>query len=115
MSALRFTLIQTDLAWEDKDANLGMLEKKIRGLQETTHIVILPEMFPTGFSMKPEALAEKMDGKVVEWMKRIAAEKKVILTGRSGCCPTALTELMTSATCLPLQKKTTIIPVGSNA
>ena len=81
MSALRFTLIQTDLAWEDKDANLGMLEKKIRGLQEPTHIVILPEMFPTGFSMKPEALAEKMDGKVVEWMKRIAAEKKVILTG----------------------------------
>jgi predicted amidohydrolase len=43
--------------------------------------VVLPEMFNTGFSMQPALLAEKMDGETVAWMKRMAAEKKIILTG----------------------------------
>lgn len=81
MSTLSVTLIQTNLYWEDKAANLDMLEKKINSIQEKTEIVVLPEMFSTGFSMNPENLAEPMDGKTVEWMKRIAAEKKIILTG----------------------------------
>lgn len=81
MSALTFTLIQTSLYWEDKEANLQMLEEKILSIQEKTQVVVLPEMFSTGFSMKPEKLAEPMDGKTVNWMKRVAAEKKVILTG----------------------------------
>ena len=76
MSPLIVTVIQTDLHWEDKKANLSMLEKKIRGIEEKTMLVILPEMFSTGFSMKPEALAETMDGPSVQWMKKIAAEKK---------------------------------------
>lgn len=58
-----------------------MLEKKILGIDEKTEIVVLPEMFSTGFSMKPETLAEKMDGEAVSWMKRIAAQKRIILTG----------------------------------
>jgi len=58
-----------------------MLEKKVNDLKEATHVVVLPEMFSTGFSMKPEILAEKMDGNAVNWMKRVAAEKKVIVTG----------------------------------
>jgi len=74
-------LIQTSLYWEDKEANLQMLEEKILSIQEKTQVVVLPEMFSTGFSMKPEKLAEPMDGKTVNWMKRVAAEKKVILTG----------------------------------
>jgi predicted amidohydrolase len=81
MSALSFTLIQASLQWEDKEANLRLLEEKINNLQEHTHVVVLPEMFSTGFSMKPEQLAEKMDGPTVQWMKRLAAQKKVILTG----------------------------------
>jgi omega-amidase len=81
MSQLKFTLIQTELKWEDKAANLQRLEEKIRNIGQATHIVILPEMFSTGFSMKPEQLAEKMDGVTVEWVKRLAAEKKIILTG----------------------------------
>ena len=44
-------------------------------------LVILPEMFSTGFSMSPEALAETMDGPTVQWMKKIAAAKKIIVTG----------------------------------
>lgn len=58
-----------------------MLEEKIRSIKETTEIVVLPEMFSTGFSMKPQLLAETMEGEAVQWMKRIAAEKKIILTG----------------------------------
>lgn len=81
MPSLTITLIQTNLFWEDKKANLEMLQKKIDCIKEKTEIVILPEMFTTGFSMKPELLAEKMNGETVQWMKKIAAEKKIILTG----------------------------------
>jgi predicted amidohydrolase len=81
MSTLTITAIQTNLHWEDKTANLLMLEQKISSIKEKTEIVVLPEMFSTGFSMKPELLAETMDGETVQWMKRVAAEKKIILTG----------------------------------
>ena len=81
MSTLTITTIQTKLHWEDKAANLQMLENKILTIKEKTEVVVLPEMFSTGFSMKPEMLAEKMDGDTVNWMKKIAADKKIILTG----------------------------------
>lgn len=58
-----------------------MLEEKIRGIKEKTQVVLLPEMFSTGFSMKPEQLAETMEGDTVKWMKRVASEKKIILAG----------------------------------
>lgn len=58
-----------------------MLEEKIKSINAKTQVVLLPEMFSTGFSMKPELLAETMNGETVGWMKRIAAEKKTILAG----------------------------------
>jgi omega-amidase len=81
MSSLTITIIQTNLHWEDKKANLDMFSKKIESFKEKTEVIILPEMFSTGFSMKPEILAEDMNGGTVQWMKKIAEEKKVILTG----------------------------------
>ena len=81
MSSITITIIQTNLHWEDKKTNLQMLEDKINSIKEKTEVVILPEMFSTGFSMNPEVLAETMNGKTVEWMKRIASSKKLILTG----------------------------------
>ncbi|HUC81305.1 MAG TPA: nitrilase family protein [Flavisolibacter sp.] len=81
MSSVTFTLIQTSLHWENKQANLQMLEEKIAGIKEKTQVVLLPEMFSTGFSMKPEMLAETMEGETVQWMKRVAAKKKIILAG----------------------------------
>jgi predicted amidohydrolase len=81
MSTLTFTVIQTQLHWEDKAANLRMLEEKINSIKEKTEMVILPEMFSTGFSMQPEKFAETMDGETIAWMKRIAAQKRIILTG----------------------------------
>ena len=81
MSSLIITIIQPNLHWENKQANLDMLAQKIESIKEKTEVVILPEMFSTGFSMQPKLLAEKMDGETVEWMKKIASSKKIILTG----------------------------------
>jgi omega-amidase len=81
MSTLTITTIQSNLHWEDKAANLQLFEEKIRQLQQRTEIVILPEMFSTGFSMQTEKLAEQMDGPTVTWMKKLSAERKIILTG----------------------------------
>lgn len=79
--SLTFTLIQTKLHWEVKLANLIMLEEKINSIQQKTEVVVLPEMFSTGFSMQPEEFAETMDGPTVAWMKKISVQKKIILTG----------------------------------
>ncbi len=81
MSKLTITTIQSNLVWENKAANLLMLEQKIKSIEDRTEIVVLPEMFSTGFSMNAAALAEDMNGETVKWMKRIAAEQKIILTG----------------------------------
>ncbi|MDO9376839.1 MAG: nitrilase family protein [Ferruginibacter sp.] len=81
MSTLTITTIQTDLVWEDKVANLRNLQSKIEGIGERTELVILPEMFSTGFSMNAVELAETMDGPTVQWMRQIAGEHKIILTG----------------------------------
>ncbi|PSL35802.1 amidohydrolase [Chitinophaga ginsengisoli] len=81
MSDLKVTLIQTNLHWENIEDNLRMFDEKINAIQERTEIVVLPEMFSTGFSMAPERLAQTMDGSAVQWMKKKAAEKNIILTG----------------------------------
>jgi omega-amidase len=81
MSVLTVTLIQTKLFWEDKASNLQLLEEKINSIGVPTEIVVLPEMFSTGFSMKPTLFAETMEGETVAWMKRVSATKKIILTG----------------------------------
>ncbi len=81
MSDLTVSLIQANLHWEDIGANLAMFDQKIDSIKERTEVIVLPEMFSTGFSMQPEKLAETMDGSAVQWMKRKAKEKNVIITG----------------------------------
>jgi len=81
MPTLNITGIQSTLHWEDKKANLQMFEEKIFSISQPTEIVVLPEMFSTGFSMQPEKLAETMEGETIQWMKKVAANKKIILTG----------------------------------
>lgn len=78
---LTITIIQTNLHWENKTANLRMLEDKIRNLEQPTEILLLPEMFSTGFSMRPSDLAETMDGETVNWMKEMSARHKIVLGG----------------------------------
>jgi predicted amidohydrolase len=80
MNTLSVTTIQTNLIWEDKAANLDMLGAKISKL-EKAEVVVLPEMFSTGFSMRPKDLAEPMGGHTINWMKETAEKYKIILTG----------------------------------
>jgi omega-amidase len=81
MSDLTVSLIQANLHWEDVAANLAMFDQKIDSIKERTEVIILPEMFSTGFSMQSERLAQTMDGSAVQWMKQKAKEKNVIITG----------------------------------
>ena len=78
---LTITLMQANLAWEDKQSNLDYFETRIRALDKEAEVVVLPEMFSTGFTMNATAMAEEMDGPTVTWMKNLAAEKRIILTG----------------------------------
>ena len=81
MRPLTITLMQQDLAWEDPETNRNRFEALIEALATPTQLVVLPEMFTTGFSMQPEKLAEPMEGETLQWMKTIAAKKRIILTG----------------------------------
>jgi predicted amidohydrolase len=81
MSTLSVSAIQADLAWQDKQANLQQFTEKISGLKGKTEIVVLPEMFSTGFNTDPGGLAETMEGPTVRWMKEMAKQNKVIITG----------------------------------
>ncbi len=78
---LNITIVQPDMVWEDKQANLDNYEALIKGMSEKKEVVVLPEMFATGFSMSAKSLAEPMDGMCVQWMKRVAREQRCILTG----------------------------------
>ncbi len=77
---MKISLIQTSLKWEDHQANRQRFSELISQIEET-NMIMLPEMFATGFTMNPEAVAEKMDGESVKWMQAIAAKKQCAVTG----------------------------------
>ena len=81
MHNLNVTLIQTELAWEDVDANLEHIDHCIDAVEAPTDLIVLPEMFSTGFSMNAHALAEPMNGKAVTWLRNKALKKEVTITG----------------------------------
>jgi predicted amidohydrolase len=81
MDDLRVSLVQADLAWEDGAANRENLGELIASVQTPTDLIILPEMFATGFSMAPQTLAETMTGESVRWLHEIAAARKAAVSG----------------------------------
>ena len=80
MENLKITVIQPDIIWENIQANLEKYSEMLSEIGETD-LIIFPEMFTTGFSMKPEKLKEKMDGPSVQWMKKTAARKDASVAG----------------------------------
>jgi omega-amidase len=78
---LTVTAIQTALHWEDKHANLNHFEKLFERINEKTDLIVLPEMFTTGFSMKPEAFSENSAEPTLNWMRRQAAKMNAVVTG----------------------------------
>ena len=85
MKDLNVTLIQSDLHWENKSENLKMFSKKISEINSPADLIILPEMFTTGFTMNPAPFAETMTGETVHWMKEKAKEKQCVITGSFVC------------------------------
>ena len=80
MTDLTISLLQADLHWEERDANLAMLEEMIWSI-ESTDIIVLPEMFTTGFSMNPEKLSEPPGGHTFKWMRQMATQKNAAVVG----------------------------------
>jgi len=80
MENLKITLIQPDIIWENVSDNLQKYSEMISKVDETD-IIVLPEMFTTGFSMQSEKMKETMDGAGVKWMKETAASKDASVVG----------------------------------
>ncbi|MDI1256877.1 MAG: amidohydrolase [Flavobacterium sp.] len=78
---MKIALIQTVLQWEDAVANCNNFEIKINSISEKVDLIVLPEMFSTGFSMQPENCAETMKGATVSWMKLVAVKGNFAICG----------------------------------
>ncbi|MFM1932309.1 MAG: hypothetical protein RL226_1612 [Bacteroidota bacterium] len=77
---LRITAVQSNIVWENRAENLRRLDA-MSGLRNTTDIIVLPEMFTTGFTMQPEVFAESPDGDAIAWMRRLAADTEALVIG----------------------------------
>jgi omega-amidase len=77
---MKLTFIQTHLHWENREKNLTHFESLINSIQQPTDLIVLPEMFTTGFTMNPEELAEP-HGETLGWLKQKAKEKNAVVTG----------------------------------
>lgn len=80
-NTLNIALIQTQLTWEDPGQNRADLLKKINAIVEPVDIIVLPEMFTSGFTMNPSHVAETMQGETILWMTTLAAKKQAAITG----------------------------------
>ena len=78
---MKISLIQTSLTWENPQVNRNNFDSLINTISGPTDLIVLPEMFSTGFTMNPAPVAETMDGETVQWMKRTAAAKDYAITG----------------------------------
>ncbi len=81
MQDLKVALVQSELHWCNPGANLANLEELIWTLNEPVNLIVLPEMFTTGFAMEPEKYAEHPNGNTAKWMKQMAAQCKAMIAG----------------------------------
>ena len=79
------TIIQSELHWQNPEANRAMFEEKIWQIDQSTDLIVLPEMFTTGFSMEAKKLAERMDLHTHRWMQQMAAQTNAVVTGSFIC------------------------------
>jgi omega-amidase len=81
MDNLKITIYQGYLFWENIDKNLQNISLRLSGIREKTNLIILPEMFNTGFTMNAETLGEEMEGKTMQWMHKTAQKYDCVVTG----------------------------------
>lgn len=78
---MKIALIQSALSWENPEKNREKLGKKIHAISESVDLIILPEMFTSGFTMQPNIVAETMQGETIDWLKQLAKAKNCAITG----------------------------------
>lgn len=78
---LNITLIQSDIKWADKSANILKFDKIISNLENPTDLIVLPEMFTTGFITNPKELAEPIESHTLEWMSKKSVQTNAVITG----------------------------------
>ena len=78
---LKVAIVQTNLVWENPEENRRLLNAKIDSISDDVDLIVLPEMFTSGFTMKPASVAETMKGKTITWLKNVAKEKQVAIMG----------------------------------
>jgi predicted amidohydrolase len=81
MQDFSITIIQSDLVWENIDKNLELFERKINTINHHSDLIVLPEMFTTGFAVNRTNLAEEVGGKGFLWMKKMAKQKNTAIVG----------------------------------
>jgi len=81
MQDLKVTIIQCELLWEDIEGNLSAFDRRIDSIEDDTDLIVLPEMFSTGFSMNVSTIAESMDDRTVRWLRDKASAKNVDISG----------------------------------
>ena len=78
---MKIALIQSSLFWENPKENRNHFEEKINGITNEVDLIVLPEMFTTGFTMNPSAVFETMQGETITWLKHLAKAKNTAITG----------------------------------
>lgn len=78
---LRISCIQYDIAWENKSKNISFLNKAIADIAGKTDLVVLPEMFSTGFSSNASVMAEPANGETLGWIKQTAQKHDIAICG----------------------------------
>lgn len=78
---MKIAIIQSNIVWENPTANRNHFEEKINSITEAIDLIVLPEMFSTGFTMSPSVVAETMNGETVLWMQQLARNKQSVITG----------------------------------
>ena len=78
---MKVALIQTSLFWEKPKENSAHFERIVDSITESIDLIVLPEMFSTGFTMNPHNVAESMEGNTVAWLKSLAIRKSAAITG----------------------------------
>lgn len=78
---MKIALVQTSLIWEDPTENRSHLAQKITGFMEEVDLIVLPEMFSSGFTMNPKVVAETMQGETILWLQHLAKAKNCAITG----------------------------------
>ena len=78
---MKIALVQTTLTWENPTENRSHLVQKITGFMEDVDLIVLPEMFSSGFTMNPKAVVETMEGETISWLQHLAKAKNCAITG----------------------------------